>query len=99
MVWEDATTGNGDIYFKKSVDNGTSFGNIENLSNNTSFSDSFHMAISGSNVYVVWTDNATGNGDIYFKKSMDNGTSFSNIENLSNDNGISYGAQHSCLWK
>ena len=49
------TTGNGDIYFKKSVDNGISFGNIENLSNNTSFSDSFYMAISGSNVYVVWT--------------------------------------------
>ena len=93
VVWEDATTGNGDIYFKKSMDNGTSFGNIENLSNNTSFSDSFHIAISGSNVYVVWTDDATGNGDIYFKKSMDNGTSFGNIENLSNDNGKSYGAR------
>jgi hypothetical protein len=93
VVWEDATTGNGDIYFKKSVNNGTSFSNIENLSNNTSFSDSFHMAISGSNVYVVWTDNATGNGDIYFKKSVNNGTSFSNIENLSNDNGKSYGAR------
>src|SRR5918996_4526525 len=93
VVWEDATTGNGDLYFKKSVDNGTSFGDIENLSNNTSFSGSFHMAISGSNVYVVWTDNATGNGDIYFKRSADNGTSFSNIENLSNDNGISYGAR------
>ena len=51
------------------------------------------MAISGSNIYVIWTDNATGNGDIYFKKSVDNGTSFSNIENLSNDNGISYGAR------
>jgi hypothetical protein len=93
VVWEDATTGNGDIYFKKSVDNGTSFGNIENLSNNTSSSDLFHIAVSGSNIYVVWTDNATGNGDIYFKKSVDNGTSFGNIENLSNDNGKSYGAR------
>jgi hypothetical protein len=93
VVWEDATTGNGDIYFKKSMDNGTSFGNIENLSNNTSFSDSFHIAVSGDNIYVVWTDNATGNGDIYFKKSMDNGTSFGNTENLSNDNGKSYGGR------
>src|SRR5215204_4926516 len=93
VVWEDATTGNGDIYFKRSVDNGTSFGNTENLSNNTSYSDLFHTAISGSNVYVVWSDNATGNGDIYFKRSVDNGTSFGNTENLSNDNGKSYGAQ------
>jgi hypothetical protein len=93
VAWEDATTENGDIYFKKSMDNGTSFGNIENLSNNTSFSDSFHIAVSGSNIYVVWTDNATGNGDIYFKKSMDNGTSFGNIENLSNDNGKSHGGR------
>src|SRR5919107_548972 len=93
VVWSDNATGNGDIYFKRSVDNGTSFGNTENLSNNTSYSDSFHTAISGSNVYVVWSDNATGNGDIYFKRSVDNGTSFGNTENLSNDNGTSYGAQ------
>jgi hypothetical protein len=93
VVWADDSTGNGDIYFKRSADNGTSFGNTENLSNNTSYSDSFHTAIFGSNVYVVWSDNATGNGDIYFRRSMDNGTSFGNTENLSNDNGKSYGAQ------
>src|SRR5215207_7857234 len=93
VVWEDATTGNGDIYFKRSVDNGTSFGNTENLSNNTSYSDLFHTAISGSNVYVVWSDNATGNGDIYFKRSVDNGTSFGNTENLSTNPGNSTAAQ------
>jgi hypothetical protein len=92
VVWEDASTGNGDIYFRKSTDSGISFGTTENLSNNTSFSDSFHIAVSGSDVYLVWSDNSTGNGDIYFRKSMDNGTTFGNIENLSNDNGKSYGA-------
>jgi hypothetical protein len=93
VIWEDASTGNGDIYFRKSTDSGNSFGTLVNLSNNTSFSDTFHIAVSGSNVYVVWSDNATGNGDIYFRKSIDNGTSFGAIENLSNDNGRSYGAQ------
>jgi hypothetical protein len=92
VVWEDASTGNGDIYFRKSIDNGNSFSTIENLSNNTSFSDSFHIAVSGSDVYVVWSDNSTGNGDIYFRKSIDKGTTFDTIENLSNDNGKSYGA-------
>src|ERR687898_693792 len=93
VVWDDNATGNGDIHFKRSVDNGTSFGNTENLSNNTSYSDSFHTAISGSNVYVVWSDNATGNGDIYFKRSVDNGTSFGNAENLSTNPGNSTAAQ------
>src|SRR5829696_934478 len=93
VVWEDATTGNGDIYFKRSVDNGASFGNTKNLSNNTSYSDSFHTAISGSNVYVVWSDNATGNGDIYFKRSVDNGTSFGSTQNLSTNPGNSTAAQ------
>src|SRR5215208_1714512 len=62
VVWSDNAAGNGDIYFKRSADNGTSFGDTENLSNNSAYPDSFHMAVSGSSVYVVWSDNATGNG-------------------------------------
>ena len=34
---------------------------------------SHHKLLVGNNVYVVWSDNSTGNGDIYFKRSMDNG--------------------------
>src|SRR5688500_20067959 len=51
-----------------------------NLSNNTAISRSPELAVSqGKNllandsVYVVWNDNSTGNGDIYFKRSADNG--------------------------
>src|SRR5215207_4053616 len=93
VVWTDNATGNGDIYFKRSVDNGTSFGNTENLSTNPGNSTAAQIAAYQDNVYVVWEDAATGNGDIYFKRSVDNGTSFGNTENLSNDNGKSYGAQ------
>src|SRR5215211_788902 len=93
VLWTDNTTGNGDIYFKRSVDNGTSFGNIENLSNSTGNSTDAQIAVNQNNVYVVWTDNTTGNGDIYFKRSVDNGTSFGNIENLSNSTGNSTDAQ------
>src|ERR687891_201489 len=93
VVWEDATTGNGDLYFKKSVDNGTSFGNIENLSNDNGISYGARIVISGNNVYVVWNDGSTGKGDIYFKRSADNGTSFSSTQNLSNNPGNSTAAQ------
>jgi hypothetical protein len=93
LMWTDNTTGNGDVYFKRSIDNGTSFGNSENLSNSTGNSTHAQIAVNKNNVYVVWTDNTTGNGDVYFKRSIDNGTSFGNSENLSNDIGDSYGPQ------
>jgi hypothetical protein len=98
VVWSDATTGNGDIYFKRSVDNGTSFGATENFSANPGNSTDAQIAVQQNNVYVVWSDATTGNGDIYFKRSVDNGTSFGATENLSiNSTALSSGPQISAV--
>jgi hypothetical protein len=98
VVWSDATTGNGDIYFKRSVDNGTSFGSTENLSNNPGNSTDPQIAVYQNNVYVVWSDATTGNGDIYFKRSVDNGTTFDEIKNVSiNSTGSSSFPQMSAV--
>jgi len=43
------------------------------------------IAVSGNNVYVVWQDNTTGNGDIYLKGSINNGADFAKRRNISND--------------
>ena len=100
MVWTDDTTGNEDIYFKRSVDNGTTFGSTENLSNNPGNSTDARITLFGNNVYVVWTDDTTGNGDIYFKRSVDNGTTFAEIENLSiNSTSPSTGPEVSAVGK
>jgi hypothetical protein len=98
LVWTDDTTGNKDIYFKRSVDNGTTFGSTENLSNNPGNSTDSRISVSQNNVYLVWTDDTTGNGDIYFKRSVDNGTTFAETENLSTNNtSPSSGAQISAI--
>ena len=98
LVWIDDTTGNKDIYFKRSVDNGTTFGSTENLSNNPGNSTDSRIGVSENNVYLVWTDDTTGNGDIYFKRSVDNGTTFGETENLSaNNTSPSSGAQISAI--
>jgi hypothetical protein len=98
LVWVDDTTGNKDIYFKRSVDNGTTFGSTENLSNNPGNSTDSRIGVSENNVYLVWTDDTTGNGDIYFKRSVDNGTTFGETENLSaNNTSPSSGAQISAI--
>jgi hypothetical protein len=75
---------NYDIFARKSVDGGLTFGKEINLSNNTGFSEHPQIAASGDNVYVAWIDNspstdrsqATENKKILFRKSMDEGNTF-----------------------
>jgi hypothetical protein len=86
VVWSDDSTGNGDIYFKRSVDNGTTFGSVENLSNSPGNSTDPQIALYNNNLYVVWSDDSTGNGDIYFKRSVDNGSTFDTVNNISKNN-------------
>src|SRR5919198_75638 len=93
VVWSDNTTGNGDIYFRASTDNGTTFHVTKTLSNNTGLSSDAKIATSANNVYVVWSDNTTGNGDIYFRASTDNGTIFDVTKTLSNNTGLSSDAK------
>jgi len=46
------------------------------------------VSSSGNNVYVVWQGQSkNGNQDIFLRKSSDYGSTFSGIENLSNDPG------------
>jgi hypothetical protein len=46
------------------------------------------IAVSGNNMYVAWWGNGTGNFDIMFKASNDNGQTFGDKINLSNSTGI-----------
>ncbi|HKQ22027.1 MAG TPA: hypothetical protein VJS91_08310 [Nitrososphaeraceae archaeon] len=89
VVWQDNSTGNGDIYFRRSIDGGHIFDDILNISNNSGSSQTPQIAVSGNNVYVVWQDNSTGNGDIYLKGSFNNGENFTKRRNISDDPGSS----------
>ena len=93
VVWSDNSTGNGDIYFKRSMDNGTIFAIASNIAKNNGSSISPQIAAVGNNVYVVWSDNSTGNGDIYFKRSMDNGDNFDRRKFVIKNNGSSISPQ------
>jgi hypothetical protein len=80
-----------DIYFKKSTDYGSTFDDTVSLSSgNTGVSGSPKIAVSGSNVYVVWIGNSAENSAIYFKKSTDYGSTFDDTVSLSSGNtGVS----------
>jgi hypothetical protein len=88
VLWQDSMPSdnrNYDIFIKNSVNNGTTFGLPVNLSNNPGFSEHPQIAVYGNNVYAIWADNTSGNREVLFKKSVDNGASFDSIKNLSNN--------------
>jgi hypothetical protein len=92
VTWQD-TPGNGDIFYARSTDGGVTFEAPRNLSNTPELSNDHQLLAEGSNVYVVWVDyTTTSGGEIYFKKSSNNGETFSNTINLSAGIGQSFQA-------
>jgi hypothetical protein len=91
VVWEDTTseTGNSDVKFVRSADSGATFTSARNLSNNVGISFDPRVAVSGSDVYVVWEDTTTttaeGSSDIFLARSTNNGATFGRVQNLSNN--------------
>jgi hypothetical protein len=93
MVWQEnppfpisgsANSANYDIFIKKSIDGGLTFGKEINLSNNPGFSEHPQIAASGKNIYISWIDDspsigsseAAENKKMLFRKSIDGGNTF-----------------------
>ena len=84
IVWSSNKTGNDEVMFKASTDDGKTFSNKMNLSNSPkSDSQDAEIAAAGSNVYVSWWErNATSNEPV-MRVSNDNGKTFGEIMMLS----------------
>ena len=94
VVWQESVPGNTDrnfeIFFKKSSDDGNSFGERIQVSDNIGFSEHPQMASENNNVYVVWADDTNVNKQIYFKKSNNGGNSFGEQMLLSDGNSNAF---------
>jgi len=93
LLWQDSIPSdhtNYDIFIKSSNDNGTTFGSSVNLSNNSGFSEHPQIAAYDNNVYAIWADDTSGNREVLFTRSVDNGTRFDKIKNLSNNTSDSF---------
>ena len=78
ITWWSNKTGNEEVMFRASTDNGATFGDKINLSNTTEAdSDDAEIAASGDNVYVTWWER--------------NETSDTPVARVSNDNGATFG--------
>lgn len=87
VVWYDyRDESNPEIYYKRSMDGGVTWGADTRLTNDPSGSANPSVSVSGSVVHVVWYDARTGNNKIFYKRSADNGSSWGQDMQLSNGN-------------
>jgi len=85
VVWQDNRDGNNEIYYKRSLNGGLSWGTDTRLTNNSSGKWFPSISVSGAVVHVVWTDNRNGNNEIYYKRSPNGGISWETDTRLTNN--------------
>ena len=70
-------SGNWEVLFRASADNGNTFGDKINLSNSSNGHSALKdVAASGNNVFVTYGDNKTGSMETFMRRSTDGGETF-----------------------
>jgi len=86
LVWHDHRNGlqSHDIYYKRSADNGVSWGNDIRISSTTAARFP-SVSAEGSNVHIVWQDSPIFDNDIHHRYSVNDGITWQNITSLTFD--------------
>lgn len=98
------SNGNSQICYKKSTNNGDDWGNEVCLTPDSFSSIAPQMAVNGNNIHIIWRDNRTGDYQIYYKRSIDNGETWGNdillTDNLKSRNPhfVAYGNNIHFIW-
>jgi len=85
-IWFDDRDGNDEIYYKRSLDGGETWGSDVRLTNDPA--DSRNPSIwadASGNLHIIWNDDRDGNWEIYYARSLDSGTTWSGDVRLTND--------------
>ncbi|MCI0474004.1 MAG: FG-GAP-like repeat-containing protein, partial [Ignavibacteria bacterium] len=89
VVLYDRRDGNAEIYYKRSVNGGAAWSadiRLTNASNDSYFNN---IEVYGQIVHAVWHDYRDGNAEIYYKRSMDGGTTWGTDVRLTNQSAAS----------
>ncbi|MBK8550021.1 MAG: hypothetical protein IPL53_02760 [Ignavibacteria bacterium] len=92
IAWQDRRDVDDEIYYKRSTDEGVSWGADVRLTNNAAVSAIPSVSVSGLFVHVAWDDTRDGNAEIYYKRSTDGGVSWGADTRLTNNSASSTSA-------
>jgi len=83
VVWYDDTPGNYEIYYKRSTDIGITWSPGKRLTWTAGQSVYPAVALGSTNtIHVVWNDDSTGNPEIFYRNSQDDGLTWSSAKRL-----------------
>ena len=92
IVWTegDIDEGRTSIFVRTSSDNGATFNQAINMSNNSQYAaDNARVSAFGNNEYILWMQGKFNEGEILFKKSSDGGATFGQTIRLTDSNDTS----------
>jgi len=91
LIWLADSSGNSDIYYKRSKDGGDSWTAAERLTWTSGSAACPAIAADPSGpLSMVWCDNTPGNWEIYYKRSTDGGLTWTSSKRLTWGSGYSY---------
>jgi hypothetical protein len=92
-AWWNNKTGDFEVMFRASADNGHTFGPKINLSNSPGVaSTDAQVAAEGKNVYIIWWERSGNTAEPFLRISYDNGNTFGQKIMLSNATATSIGS-------
>ena len=96
IVWRDMRSGFNEVYYKRTTDNGLSWSNDYKINDAQSECFGPSVAVSGRNVYIVWSDSRNAAEDIYYIKSTNWGNTWGPNIRLTNTPFVSGDPVISC---
>jgi Neuraminidase (sialidase) len=85
VVWYDTRDGKREVYYKRSTDGGNTWGSDVRLTKSPVLSCDPSIASMGPDVHVAWVNLWKGNYEIFYKRSMDGGTTWGPDTSLTKD--------------
>jgi len=76
VAWFDDRDGNYNVYYKRSTDYGATWQDDFRATADPDTQWYAHVAASGSDVHLAWSDKRGADADLYFRRSTDNGATW-----------------------